>query len=142
MPGTPYSMPAVYPSSSSTQAHLLPSMSSVIQTIQSQSHLPVPISTTTSLDNNLNTTASSLSTKTRLFPTISNTFSVLSTEVQPSVPLPESAAITSNSEPSNTSKIPKSFKQNSNNRRKCTKVEKPEVEIKMALHMNPENQHL
>ncbi|GFV38904.1 hypothetical protein TNCV_192721 [Trichonephila clavipes] len=104
MPNTPSSMSEVCTSSSSTQAHLLPSMSSVILTIQSQSQLHVPISTTT-LDNSLNTSATSLSVETSLFPTTDNKFAALSTKVQPSVPLPESAATTSNSEPSNASKI-------------------------------------
>ncbi|GFS66767.1 uncharacterized protein TNCV_229921 [Trichonephila clavipes] len=108
-PNIPFSMPAVC--TSSAQAHLLLSTSSVIPTIQNQSHLPIPISTTATLDSSLNTSASSLSTETRLFATTSNKFSALSTEVQPSVPLPESAAATSNSKPSDTSKIPKSVKQ-------------------------------
>ncbi|GFW17473.1 hypothetical protein TNCV_2650311 [Trichonephila clavipes] len=61
MPNTPSSMPEVCTSSSSTQAHLLPSTSSVIRTIQSQSRLSIPISTTTNttLDISLNTSASS-----------------------------------------------------------------------------------
>ncbi|GFU85551.1 hypothetical protein TNCV_761711 [Trichonephila clavipes] len=58
----------------------------------------------------------------------------LSTEIQPSVPLPHSAATTSNSEPSDVSKIPKNAKQNSRNRRKRTKIQKPQIEIKMAAH--------
>ncbi|GFU55063.1 hypothetical protein TNCV_425701 [Trichonephila clavipes] len=64
-------------------------------------------------------------------PTTSNQFATLSTEVHPSVPLPESA---SNSEPSNTCEIPQGVEQNSKNRRKRTKVQKPEIEIKMAKH--------
>ncbi|GFX43826.1 uncharacterized protein TNCV_4111051 [Trichonephila clavipes] len=57
--------------------------------------------------------ASSLSTETRLFATTSNKFFPLSTEVQSSVLLSQLAATISNSEPSDTSKIPKSVKQNS-----------------------------
>ncbi|GFY05411.1 uncharacterized protein TNCV_961071 [Trichonephila clavipes] len=113
MPTTSSSMSAVSTSSSSTQAHLLPSSSSVITSIQSESQLSIPISsTTTSPDNSLNTPATSLSTEIRLFTTTSNKFAALSTENQPSVPLLESAGTTSNSEHSNASKIPKSVKQN------------------------------
>ncbi|GFX63625.1 uncharacterized protein TNCV_2005541 [Trichonephila clavipes] len=132
MTSTSSSVSTVSTSSSSTQAHLIPSTSSVIPTVQNQSHLLIPICTTATLDNSLNTSASSLSTETRLFATTSNKFSPLSTEIQPSVPLSQSAATTSNSEPSDTSKIPKSVKQNSRNRRKGSKVQKPEIEIKMA----------
>ncbi|GFW95031.1 hypothetical protein TNCV_476301 [Trichonephila clavipes] len=136
MPNILSSMPAVCTSSSSFQAHLLPSTFSLIPTIQSQSRLPIPISTNTTatLDNSLSTSASSLSTKTHVFPTTSKNFATLSTEVQPSVPLPDSAMITSNSKPTDTSKIPKNVKTNSKNRRKCTKVEKPEIAKKRPPH--------
>ncbi|GFW24032.1 NACHT domain-and WD repeat-containing protein 1 [Trichonephila clavipes] len=120
MPSTSSSVSTVSTSSSPSQAHLLPSTSSVIPTMQNQSPLPIRISTTATLDNSLNTSASSLSTETRLFATTSNKFSPLSTEVQPLVPLPQSAATTSNSKPSDTSKIPKNVKQNSKNRSKRT----------------------
>ncbi|GFU06111.1 hypothetical protein TNCV_4764501 [Trichonephila clavipes] len=123
-------MPAVSTSSSSTQAHLLPSTSA---TIQSESLLPITIPTTTSLCNNLNTSASSLETETHPL-TTSNKFAALSAEIQPLVPLPESVPTTSNSEYSNAPKIPKCVKRNSRNRRKCPKVQKPEIEIKMASH--------
>ncbi|GFT40563.1 hypothetical protein TNCV_2092811 [Trichonephila clavipes] len=72
-------------------------------TIPIQSQSPEPISATAAapdLLRGLNTSASSLSTETCPFPTTSNKFAALSTE-QPSVPLPESAATTSKSEPSN-----------------------------------------
>ncbi|GFX41281.1 hypothetical protein TNCV_1653641 [Trichonephila clavipes] len=82
-------------------------------------------------DNSLNTSASPLSTETHLFPT-TNKFAAIPTEVQPSVLLLESAVTTSNTEPSNASKIPKSLKQSSKNR--STKVQIPEIEIKMAQH--------
>ncbi|GFW41316.1 hypothetical protein TNCV_1003091 [Trichonephila clavipes] len=117
----------------------------VIATIQSESQLPIPISTTTTStpDNSLNTSASSLSIETRLFPTTFNKFAALSTEIRPSisssVPLPEYAPTTSNNEPPNVSKIPKSIKQNSKNRKKRTKVLKPEIEIKMAPHKTRES---
>ncbi|GFY10487.1 hypothetical protein TNCV_2565151 [Trichonephila clavipes] len=88
-PSPPSLMPAVSTSSSSTQAHLHPSTSSEIPTLQSESQFHIPISsTTTSPGNSLNTSVSSLSTETRIFPTTSNKFVALSTGVQPSVPLP------------------------------------------------------
>ncbi|GFT11110.1 uncharacterized protein TNCV_1084621 [Trichonephila clavipes] len=54
---TSISTPAVSTSSSSTQAQLLPSISAIIPTIQSESFvpIPIPITTTTSTGNNLNT---------------------------------------------------------------------------------------
>ncbi|GFT16742.1 hypothetical protein TNCV_1333561 [Trichonephila clavipes] len=55
---TSSSVSAVSTSSSPTQAHLLPPTSSVIPTVQNQSHLPTPICTTATLDNSLNTLAS------------------------------------------------------------------------------------
>ncbi|GFV22753.1 uncharacterized protein TNCV_1490101 [Trichonephila clavipes] len=66
---TSSSMPAVSTSSSSTQAHLLPSTSAIIPTIQSEPLLPIPIptTTTTSPGNNLNTSASSLETEKPVF---------------------------------------------------------------------------
>ncbi|GFV05826.1 hypothetical protein TNCV_5035651 [Trichonephila clavipes] len=72
----------------------------------------------------LNTSASSLSAETR----------PLTTEIQPLVPLPESAPTTSNSEHSNAPEIPQCVKRYSRNRRKRPKVQKAEIEIKMAPH--------
>ncbi|GFT74366.1 hypothetical protein TNCV_539211 [Trichonephila clavipes] len=66
--------------------------------------------------------------------TTPNQFAALSTEIQPLVPLPESVPTTSNSEHSNVPEIPQCVKRNSRNRRKCPKVQKPEIEIKMAPH--------
>ncbi|GFW67580.1 RNase H domain-containing protein [Trichonephila clavipes] len=107
MPSTSSSVSTVSTSSSSTQAHLLPSASSIKPTIQIESGLPEPISSSAATpDNSLNTSASSLSTERCPVPTTFNKFAALSTEVQPSNPLPESAATTSNSEPS---KIPQSL---------------------------------
>ncbi|GFT40678.1 hypothetical protein TNCV_442491 [Trichonephila clavipes] len=63
-----------------------------------------------------------------------NKCAALSNETQPLVPLPESVPTTSNSEHSNTPEIPQCVKRNSRNRRKCPKVQKPEIEIKMAPH--------
>ncbi|GFU90173.1 uncharacterized protein TNCV_3873771 [Trichonephila clavipes] len=130
---TSSSMPAVS-TSSSTEAHLRPSTSAIIPTIQSESQLPMSIpATTTFSGNSLNTSASSLETETRLL-TISNKFAALSTEIQPLVPLLESVSTASSSEHSNAPEISKYVKRNSRSRRKGPKVRKPEIEIKMAPH--------
>ncbi|GFX63661.1 putative RNA-directed DNA polymerase from transposon BS [Trichonephila clavipes] len=156
------SIPTV--STSSTQAHLLrststisksqphipkipvsndlpsvtiPSTSAILPTIQKEALLPIPIltSTTTSFTgNSLNTSSSSLKTDTRLFPTTSNKFAALSTEIRPSVSLSESEATASNNEPSNTSKISKRLKRNSKNRKRRAKEQKAEIEVKMTPH--------
>ncbi|GFW06473.1 uncharacterized protein TNCV_2188071 [Trichonephila clavipes] len=141
MPSTSSSVSTVSTSSSSTQEHLLPSPSAIIPTIQSiyMSLLKIPISTTTtttSPGNNLNTSVSSLETETRSL-TTPNKFAAhththtLSIEIQP---LPESVPTTSNSKHSNAPEIPQCVKRNSRNRRKRPKVQKPEIEIKMAPH--------
>ncbi|GFT08662.1 hypothetical protein TNCV_662321 [Trichonephila clavipes] len=104
------------------------STSAIIPTMQSESLLPIPISPTTSPSNNLNTSASSLSTEIPPVLTTSNKFAALSTEVQPSVSLSESAAITSNKEPFNTSQILKRLKQDSKNRKRRAKEQKAEIE--------------
>ncbi|GFV10530.1 uncharacterized protein TNCV_2584241 [Trichonephila clavipes] len=66
--------------------------------------------------------------------TTANKFATLSKEVESSVSLSESVAPASNDEHFNTSQIPKPLKQNSKKRRKRTKVQKQEIEIKMAKH--------
>ncbi|GFT19140.1 uncharacterized protein TNCV_302761 [Trichonephila clavipes] len=91
------------------------------------------IPTTTTPNNNLNTSASSLETETRPL-TTSNKFAALSTEIQPLVLLPESVPTTSNCELPNAPEIPKCVKRNSRNRRKRPKVQKAEIETKMAPH--------
>ncbi|GFU92812.1 hypothetical protein TNCV_1058941 [Trichonephila clavipes] len=107
------SIPSVSTSSSTTQAHLLPSaslslsLSSIKQTTQIESRLPEPISASAAASYNSLST-STLSTETCPPPTISNKFAAL----QPSVPLSESATTTLNSELSNTSKVPQNVKQN------------------------------
>ncbi|GFW30377.1 uncharacterized protein TNCV_453151 [Trichonephila clavipes] len=107
MPGTSSSVSTVSTSSSSTQEHLLPSPSAIIPTIQK--------------------------TETRSL-TTPNKFAALSTEIQPLVLLPESVPTTSNSEHSNALDIPQCVKRNSRITRKCPKVQKPEIEKKMAPH--------
>ncbi|GFX39565.1 uncharacterized protein TNCV_2103111 [Trichonephila clavipes] len=104
-------------------------ISAIIPTTQIESRLPESISASAAApDNSLNTSTSSLSTETCPAPTTSNKFAAL----QSSVPLSESATTTSNSKLSNTSKVPQNVKQNSKNRRKRTKAQKAEIEIKMA----------
>ncbi|GFT60405.1 putative RNA-directed DNA polymerase from transposon BS [Trichonephila clavipes] len=66
--------------------------------------------------------------------TTSNKVAALSTEIQPLVPLPESVSTTSNSEHYNAPEIPQCVKRNSRNKRKRPKVQKAEIEIKMASH--------
>ncbi|GFX07922.1 uncharacterized protein TNCV_4161911 [Trichonephila clavipes] len=61
--------------------------------------------------------------------TTPNKFNALSTET-----LPESVPTTCNSEHSDAPKIPQWVKRTSRNRRKRPKVQKPEIEIKMAPH--------
>ncbi|GFU07543.1 uncharacterized protein TNCV_2225221 [Trichonephila clavipes] len=127
----------VISTSSSTQAELLHSTSSTEATV-SELQPPIPVSsdvlsTTNNAaapDNSLNTSTLSSSAETCPVPTTSNKFAAL----QPSVPLSESATTTPNSELSNTSKVPQNVKQNSKNRRKRTKAQKAEIEIKMAKH--------
>ncbi|GFX54073.1 putative RNA-directed DNA polymerase from transposon BS [Trichonephila clavipes] len=96
---------------------LLPPLSSVPQPNASPSILSVSTSS-------LNTSASSLSAET----------CPVDAALQPSVPLSESATTTPNSVLSNSSKVPQNVKQNSKNRRKRTKAQKAEIEIKMAKH--------
>ncbi|GFS86215.1 hypothetical protein TNCV_660941 [Trichonephila clavipes] len=128
-------MPTISTSSSSAQAHLLPSSSAIIPTTQSESLLKIPNPTTTSTSpgNNLNTSFSSLKTETCSL-TTSNKFATLSNETQHLVSLPESVPTTSNSEHSSAPEIPQYVKRNPRNRRKRPKVQKPEIEIKMTPH--------
>ncbi|GFV18266.1 hypothetical protein TNCV_252271 [Trichonephila clavipes] len=124
------SIPPVSISSSTTHTNILPSASSIKPTTQIESWLPEPISSSAAPDNSLNTSDSSLSAYTCPFLTISYTFAAL----QSSISLSESAITIPNSELSNTSKVPQNVKQNSKNRRKRTKAQKAEIEIKMAKH--------
>ncbi|GFX46060.1 putative RNA-directed DNA polymerase from transposon X-element [Trichonephila clavipes] len=89
-------------SSSTTQANLLPSASSIKPTTQTESRFPEPISSAAAPDNSLITPASSLSTETRPLKT-SNKFAALSTEIQSLVPqvhlLPSTSTVATVSEP-------------------------------------------
>ncbi|GFU58458.1 hypothetical protein TNCV_3416831 [Trichonephila clavipes] len=70
--------PSVSTSSSTTQANLLPSASSIKPTTEIESRLPEPISTSAaSPDNSLNTSTSSLSTETCPVPTTANKLAAL-----------------------------------------------------------------
>ncbi|GFT96256.1 uncharacterized protein TNCV_3906951 [Trichonephila clavipes] len=71
---------------------------------------------------------SSSSTQAHLFPFPSAIIPTIQ------IPLPESVPTTSNSEHSNAPEIPQCVKRNSRNRKKHPKVQKPEIEIKMAKH--------
>ncbi|GFT97192.1 hypothetical protein TNCV_3858481 [Trichonephila clavipes] len=99
MQRTSSSMPALFTSSSSTQAHLL-STSSAIPAIlcESQSSVSKSIAST---ENILHTSLSSLPTEARLFPFPFEKIAVLSIEIPPSVPLLLTATTTSNCESSN-----------------------------------------
>ncbi|GFV42265.1 uncharacterized protein TNCV_3164961 [Trichonephila clavipes] len=89
-PNAAPSVPSVSTSSSTIQANLLPSASSIKPTTQIESRLPESISASAAVpDNSLNTSTSSLSTETCPALTTYNKFAAL----QPSVPLTESATI-------------------------------------------------
>ncbi|GFW01161.1 putative RNA-directed DNA polymerase from transposon BS [Trichonephila clavipes] len=122
--------------SSTTQANLLPSASSIKPTTEIESRLPEPISSAAAPGNSLNTSTSSLSAETRPL-TRSNKSAAarraaaISTEIQP---LPESDPTASNGEHFNAPEVPLCAKRNSRNRRKRPKVQKAEIKIKMAPH--------
>ncbi|GFU48714.1 RNA-directed DNA polymerase from mobile element jockey [Trichonephila clavipes] len=124
------SITAVSTSSSTTQANLLPSASSIKPSTKIASRLPKPISSAAAPDNSLNTSASSLSAETRTL-IRSNKSAALSTEIQP---LPESDPTASNGEHFNVPEVPQCAKRNSRNRRKRPKVQKAEIKIQMAPH--------
>ncbi|GFT69456.1 hypothetical protein TNCV_1297501 [Trichonephila clavipes] len=98
-------------SSSSTQAHILPSTFSVIPTISRESQSPIPIFTSsTSTTYNLHIINSFFATESRLFPFTSEKFAAVLTEFQPSAPLLHTAATTSNSQHSVASIAQKNLK--------------------------------
>ncbi|GFY05491.1 hypothetical protein TNCV_218731 [Trichonephila clavipes] len=80
MPSTSSSMSTVSTSSSSSQTHLLSSSSATMPTVQSESLLPMSITTATTASprNNLNTSASSLLTEVPPVLTTANKFATLS----------------------------------------------------------------
>ncbi|GFT42964.1 hypothetical protein TNCV_1615311 [Trichonephila clavipes] len=117
-------------SSSTTQANLLPSASSIKPTTKIASRLPKPISSAVAPDNNLITSASSLSAETRTL-IRSNKAAALSTELQP---LPESDPTASNDEHSTAAEAQQIVKRKSRNRRKRPKIQNPDIDIQRVPH--------
>ncbi|GFV12473.1 uncharacterized protein TNCV_1792521 [Trichonephila clavipes] len=136
-PNASPSITSISTSSSTTQANLLPSASSIKPTTKIASQLPKPISSAAAPDNNLNTSASSLSAETRTLIRSNKSAAAraraaaLSTGIQP---LPESDPTASNGEHFNAPEVPQCAKRNSRNRRKRPKVQKAEIKIQMAPH--------
>ncbi|GFX92371.1 RNA-directed DNA polymerase from mobile element jockey [Trichonephila clavipes] len=130
LPGTSCSVSTFTTSSSSTQDNLLPSPSSILPTIQSESllQIPIPTTTTTSPGNNLNTLVSPLETETRSR-TPPAKLHLVSTEN-----LHESVPNESNSEHSTAAETQKIIKRKSRNRRKRPKVQKPDIDIQRVPH--------
>ncbi|GFT07184.1 putative RNA-directed DNA polymerase from transposon BS [Trichonephila clavipes] len=125
-------------SSSTTQANLLPSASSIKPTTKIASRLPKPISSAVAPDNNLNTSVSSLSAETRTLirSNKSAARAALSTEIHP---LPESDPTASNGEHFTAPEVPQCAKRNSRNRKKRPKVQKLKSKW---LHIDLGSQHL
>ncbi|GFX25599.1 uncharacterized protein TNCV_3124351 [Trichonephila clavipes] len=128
MPSTSRSVSTFSTSSSSTQDNLLPSPSGILPTIQSESLLQIPIPTTTtttpSPGNNLNTLVSPLETETRSRTPPAKLNSVSTENLHESVPNE------SNSEHSTAAEAQQIVKRKSRNRRKRSKIPKPNIEIK------------
>ncbi|GFX11957.1 hypothetical protein TNCV_2997411 [Trichonephila clavipes] len=125
-------MPTVSTSSSSTQAQLLPSTSSVTITLSSESQPPFPLTNSAPvISTSLSTPAtSSSSPPSVILPSISDRVKNLSTKIHPPVPLLDTSPTTFSSQPS----ISKVVNKNSKRRRKRTKELKPDIEIKMSPH--------
>ncbi|GFT32888.1 uncharacterized protein TNCV_5039211 [Trichonephila clavipes] len=131
LPSTSSSVSTFTTSSSSTQDNLLPSPSGILPTIQSESLLQIPISTTTttpSPGNNLNTLVSPLETETRSRTPPAKLNSVSTENLHESVPNE------SNSEHSTAAEAQQIVKRKSRNRRKRSKIQKPDIEIKRVPH--------
>ncbi|GFU38158.1 hypothetical protein TNCV_4328521 [Trichonephila clavipes] len=124
------SVPAVIKSSTSAQAELVPSTSSV--TVASPSKSPPPtsvIDTAPTTSNSLSISAASSS---------STACSVLETTTTTSTVSPENLPVSvhndSNSDHSNAAEAQQFVKRKSRNRRKRPKVQKPDIEIKRVPH--------
>ncbi|GFW95684.1 uncharacterized protein TNCV_19151 [Trichonephila clavipes] len=132
LPGTSSPVSTFSTSSSSTQDNLLPSPSGILPTIQSESLLQIPIptitTTTTSPGNNLNTLVLPLGTESHSHTTPA-TLNSVSTEN-----FPESVPNESNSEHSTAAEAQQIVKRKSRNRRKHSKIQKPDIEIKRVPH--------
>ncbi|GFU84807.1 RNA-directed DNA polymerase from mobile element jockey [Trichonephila clavipes] len=137
LPGTSCSVSTFSTSSSSTQDNLLPSPSSILPTIQSESLLQIPIPTTTtttiSPGNNLNTLVSPLETETRSRTPPAKLNSVSTENLHKSVPNE------SNREHSTAAEAQQIVKRKSRNRRKRSKIPKPNIEIKRVPHRSRTN---
>ncbi|GFY27080.1 uncharacterized protein TNCV_2067011 [Trichonephila clavipes] len=132
IPSTSPSIPTVSTSSSSTQAQLLSSASSVTITLSSESQPPIPLTNSTpAMSISLSTPAtSSSSTPSVILPSTSDRVENLSVEIQPPVPLLDISPTTSSSQPP----ISKVVNKNSIRMGKRTKELKPDIEIKMSPH--------
>ncbi|GFS95892.1 uncharacterized protein TNCV_2259511 [Trichonephila clavipes] len=132
LPGTLCSVSTFSTSSSSIQDNLLPSPSIILSTIQSESLLQIPIptttTTTTSPGNNLKTLVSPLETETRSRTPPAKLNSVSTENLHESVPNE------SNSEHSTAGEAQQIIKRKSRNRRKRSKIPKPNIEIKRVPH--------
>ncbi|GFV86188.1 uncharacterized protein TNCV_671851 [Trichonephila clavipes] len=124
------SVPAVIKSSTSTQAELIPSTSSVAVASPSKSPPPTSvIDTAPATSNSLSISAASSS---------STACSVLETTTTTSTVSPENLPVSvhndSNSDHSNAAEAQQFVKRKSRNRRKRPKVQKPDIEIKRVPH--------
>ncbi|GFX07867.1 uncharacterized protein TNCV_4161361 [Trichonephila clavipes] len=124
------SVPAVIKSSTSTQAELVPSTSSV--TVASPSKSPPPnsvIDTAPTTSNSLSISAASSSSTACSVLETTTTTSTVSTEN-----LPVSVHNDSNNDHSNAAEAQQIVKRKSRNRRKRSKIPKPDIEIKRVPH--------
>ncbi|GFT55216.1 RNA-directed DNA polymerase from mobile element jockey [Trichonephila clavipes] len=131
LPGTTSSVSTFSTSSSSTQDNLLPSPSVILPTIQGESLLQIPIpttTTTTSPGNNQNNLVSPLGTESHSHTTPATLNSVSTENFTESVPNE------SNSEHSTATEAQQIVKRKSRNRRKRTKIPKPDIETKRIPH--------
>ncbi|GFV17351.1 hypothetical protein TNCV_1093071 [Trichonephila clavipes] len=102
----------------------------ILPTIQSESllQIPIPTTTTTSPGNNLNTLVSPLETETRSRTPPAKLHSVSTENLHQSVPNE------SNSEHSTAAETQQIIKRKSRNRRKRTKIQKPDIDIQRVPH--------
>ncbi|GFX65882.1 hypothetical protein TNCV_13031 [Trichonephila clavipes] len=120
-------MPVASTSSSSTQVELFPSASPIAPTIPCESQPPI-LNSNASTDNSLHTSVPTLPSEDFILPSTSDIVENLPTVIQPSVPLLDISPTTSSSQPS----FSKVVNKNSKCRRKRTKEQKPDFEIKMS----------
>ncbi|GFU05706.1 uncharacterized protein TNCV_1005011 [Trichonephila clavipes] len=124
------SVPAVIKSSTSTQAELVPSTSSVTVASPSKSLPPNSvIDTAPTTSNSLSISAASSSSTACSVLETTTTTSTVSTEN-----LPVSVLNDSNNDHSNAAEAQQIVKRKSRNRRKRSKIPKPDIEIKRVPH--------